>query len=241
MLPAHIGFQVVGWMGVAMTFMGLSGLVLWWPRGGAWRQAFLLRRGARGLRLHLDLHHVVGIWGLAVLLALSVSGVYLIFPRTTTDIIQTVLPGEADDVPIGEQRRSGALSPDQAVAYAAEIVPGTRVVGLQLTGANGAPYVVQLERFGWELNSPPVMITLDPKTSEIVYIDDPHAHAPAERAVNLLHALHFATSLGPVWSVLVFLGGLMPLPMAVTGVAIWWKRRRRAMPTAATQSASAEA
>src|SRR6185503_1144923 len=56
MLPAHIGLPFVGWMAVAMTFMALSGLVLWWPRRGAWKRALLMRRGARGLRFHLDFH-----------------------------------------------------------------------------------------------------------------------------------------------------------------------------------------
>ena len=58
MLPSHIGLRTVGWVAVAMTFMGFSGLYLWWPRKGKWKQAFLVKRGARGLRLHLDLHQI---------------------------------------------------------------------------------------------------------------------------------------------------------------------------------------
>ena len=44
MFPGHIGLPLVGWMAVAMTFMGLSGLILWWPRQGRWLSAFLVRR-----------------------------------------------------------------------------------------------------------------------------------------------------------------------------------------------------
>src|SRR6185295_1923149 len=63
MMPTHIGLPFVGWMAVAMSFMALSGLVLWWPRAGTWRRAFLMHRGARGLRFHIEFHHVVGFWG----------------------------------------------------------------------------------------------------------------------------------------------------------------------------------
>jgi len=48
MLKPYIGLKIVGWLGIVMTFMGLSGLYLWWPKKGQWRRAFLVRRGARG-------------------------------------------------------------------------------------------------------------------------------------------------------------------------------------------------
>ena len=49
MMPDRIGLPAVGWTAVAMTFMGLSGIILWWPRKGRWLAAFLVKRGARGL------------------------------------------------------------------------------------------------------------------------------------------------------------------------------------------------
>src|SRR5437660_507087 len=73
-MPPPIGLPFVGWTGVIMTLMGLSGLVLWWPRQGQWRQGFLLRRGTRGLPFYFDLHRVAGTWGLLVFLAVSTSG-----------------------------------------------------------------------------------------------------------------------------------------------------------------------
>jgi uncharacterized iron-regulated membrane protein len=48
LLPAPIGFPIVGWMAVAMTFMAVSGIVLWWPRKGcgAMRSGSERARGA---------------------------------------------------------------------------------------------------------------------------------------------------------------------------------------------------
>jgi len=39
--------------------------------------------------------------------------------------------------------------------------------------------------------------------------------------------------LGPVWMVLVFLSGLLPLVFAITGITVWWKRRRPVAESAA--------
>jgi len=40
-------------------------------------------------------------------------------------------------------------------------------------------------------------------------------------------------SLGQVWGVLVFLSGLVPTLFVVTGLIMWWKKRRRRLPMTA--------
>src|SRR5258706_6311594 len=134
MFPGHIGLPLLGWMAVALTFMGLSGLILWWPRQGRWLSAFLVRRGARGLRFHLDLHHAAGIWGSVLLLILSVSGIYLAFPQSVSETVRLVFPShlvEDDPAPNGP-RHAAPTDPDQALTFAAEAVPDARVRTIQL-------------------------------------------------------------------------------------------------------------
>ena len=36
MAPGSYGLQTVGFLGIAMTLFGVSGLALWWPRRGQW-------------------------------------------------------------------------------------------------------------------------------------------------------------------------------------------------------------
>ena len=73
---------VVGPLGVAMLILGVTGLVLWWPRRGQWKYAFFVRRTATGLRFHRELHAATGIWIFLVFMAVSFSGVVIAWPQT---------------------------------------------------------------------------------------------------------------------------------------------------------------
>ncbi len=80
-LMGREGRQFVGWLGVAMLLLGVTGLVLWWPKRGQWKYAFLVRRTAQGLRFHRELHAATGIWIFVVFMIVSFSGVVIAFPN----------------------------------------------------------------------------------------------------------------------------------------------------------------
>ena len=226
-MPPPIGLPFVGWTGVIMTLMGLSGLVLWWPRKGQWRRGFLIRRGTRGLNFYFDLHRVAGIWGLLVFLAVSVSGIYLTFPQKIGPFVKAHLSGE-DTVTKpqpGYIPRTGAIGPDEAIALARSAVPNARVSGLELPGTEKS-FVVELEPQGFAPAEPHVVVVLDADTAELSYIDDPRNYSFPDQLLNWQHLLHFGVGLGLLWKVLVFLSGLLPLLLAITGLTVWWKKRQ---------------
>jgi len=226
MMPGRFGLPFVGWIAVAMTFMGLSGLILWWPRG-LWRNGFLVRRGARGLSLHLDLHSAVGIWGLMIFLCLSISGIYLVFPLTVSTAVRSIVPSAMNRVDPALPRISllPAIDADRALALAAFAVPDARATGLQLPGAIVKSFVVQMAPTGFTPAVPPIVVSVDPQTANLT-IDDPRNYSPGDKILNFLYAMHFSLGLGWVWTVVVFLAGLLPLFFAVTGVTIWTLKRR---------------
>ena len=229
MMRSYIGVKVVGALGVAMILMALSGLVLWWPKKGQVRRAFLVRRGARGLRLYVDLHHAAGIWTFAVLLLMSVSGVYLCFPQTVTEGLARVLPsGLGSGEPVaGFVPTPGPLDADTAVASAVRAVSDARAVAVQMPEQSGRPILVFLEttRVGGA-TQPQILVTLDQATGDIGYVDDHRDHGVVENVVNFQNALHYGVAFGPVWQTIVFVSGLLPLFFAITGLSIWWARRR---------------
>ena len=46
--------------------------------------------------------------------------------------------------------------------------------------------------------------------------------------------------MGLIWKVLVFVSGILPLGLAITGLNIWWKRRARTRVPEAAVTAAAE-
>jgi len=242
-LPPITGLKVVGWVGVAMTFMGISGLILWWPRGASWRNSFWLRRGAKGLRLHLDLHHVFGFWGSAILLILSISGLYLTFTETFSAVARATLPGEAGtaEPPPGFVQPHGPVDADAAVRLAATAVLDAKPFAIQLPEREGRPVVVYFEATGFGPTVPPILVTMDQQTSEVGYIDDPRVYSIRDQFMNWQYALHFGVGVSWLWKFLVFLSGLLPLLLAITGASIWWMKRRATRRVDAAEGVTAPA
>jgi len=244
MMRPSVGVKIVGTLGVAMILMAISGLILWWPKKGQVRRSFLVRRGARGLPLYLDLHHAAGIWTFAVLLLMSVSGVYLCFPQTVTAALATVLPsslGSGEPV-AGFVPTAGPLDADKAIASAVRAVPDARAVSVLMPEQSGRPILVSLEttRFGGA-TQPQILVTLDQATGAVGYVDDPRDHGPIEQVVNLQNALHYGAAYGTAWKIIVFVSGFLPLFFAITGLSIWWARRRVTRPASAVlENAPAE-
>jgi uncharacterized iron-regulated membrane protein len=239
LLPAPIGFPMVGWMAGIMTFMAVSGLVLWWPRKGMWGHAFWMRKGARGLRFHLEFHHVVGFWGSAILLVMGLSGLYLVYPDTFRQTTEMVLPTDRSPRDRDRQYAPGPapLHSDGAIAAALAAVPNTRAVNVQLPPTPDLPFVVHLETNEFRPKLPPILVTLNARTGEINFIDDPRRYSISDKFLNLQHTLHFGIGLGWMWKVLVFISGVLPLALGITGLMIYVKRRAVRRPLADVEGA----
>ena len=70
-LREYYGREIIGAVGIAMLISSLSGLYLWWPTRGRWREALGFRRGLTATR---NLHYVCGFYGFIVLAMLSFTG-----------------------------------------------------------------------------------------------------------------------------------------------------------------------
>ena len=240
------GRQAVGWLGVAMLALGASGLVLWWPRGGGWRAAFRLERRARGAALLRELHRTAGFWGLAVLMVVSFSGVFLAFPQTVGDVIRAVLPGR--DVrsfagpPATPLPGAQPLGLEPAIALARAAAPDAELRSVGLPQRPDQPLRVSLAPPGTASGPvPQVTVFVDPWARRIVERRDPQTYTAGETVVAWQRALHAGEGLGGLWRALVFVTGLLPMFFTVTGVAMWALKRRRRRPSAATARPSFEA
>ncbi len=233
----------VGWLGIAMTLLSLSGLVLWWPREGQWKRAFLIKRGARGFRLNHDLHAAFGIWTLLLFLVISISGVYLAFPRSFRAAVGLVLSiGYNFEDPSAEAANQlplpQPLSLDQAIATAQAAVPGIVPLNFQLPNRPDSPYVLNFRPTALGQGAPPILVSVDRMNGQIVYVDDFRTYNVGEQVVVWQRLLHSGLGLGIAYKILVFLSGFLPLLFGITGFRMWWLKRSQRRVTAPEMAGS---
>jgi uncharacterized iron-regulated membrane protein len=208
---------VVGWLGVAMLILGLSGLVLWWPRRGQWKYAFFVRNTAQGLRFHRELHAATGIWIFFIFIAVSFSGVVLAWPQT----MGANPPGAgARAVPTVEATDGKRLGATEAVIAASAAVPGLVPRSITIPARPDQAISVNYLSNG----AVAATVFVDPYRGKVLSVRD-----PSQGFMAWMRPVHQG-SLGPVWQFLVFLTGLAPSLFVVTGLTMWWKKRKRHVP-----------
>jgi len=221
----NLGRTIVGWLGWAMTVSCLTGLWLWWPRGGKVARGLRWRRSPSTMN---NLHHMFGFWVLVPLLVVSLTGVYISFPATSRALF-----GVAEWQKGPRPLRQFPPPPlpvqttpiDAAVAAAAAEKPGLRLAQISLpTEGPRATWRVQFAPVGDE----------DPATVEIADADgaaqkarESRAGARADKLSPLVRKIHDGQDMPFLWQLLVFLTGIAPLLLGVTGTVMWLRRRAR--------------
>ena len=208
MLIPGIGRQVVGWIGVAMLLSSVSGLWLWWPTVGRWVRGLRWRRHRN---TDTNLHHVLGFWIALPLFVLSLTGAWISFPKFFGGGPNTMgmRPNAPRPVPLAQPK----LSVDAVVAAAQ---------AAKLPGAVG--------KVEWPTDRKPVWKVSFNGTQTSVGVAEATGLAkvnPArpEDTARLMRRIHDGTGMGLGWQIVIFLGGLLPAILAVTGIIMWWRAR----------------
>jgi len=225
------GRSAVGWLGVAMLALGISGLILWWPRGGRWRAAFRIQTSARGVVLLREVHRTIGFWSLIVFLVMSFSGVFIVFPETITAAVQAVTPvrdlrPNAGLPEIKPPAGRSAIDIDGVIAAAAAAAPGDRLHFVMWPQRPTQPLRAVFARADAGDGAPATTVLMDPWSRQVLDVRDPRSYSAAETALAWQRPLHAGDGLGWVWRVLAFLSGFLPPLFAITGVTMWLMKRR---------------
>lgn len=224
-LGREFGRPLVGWLGVGMVLLGLTGIVLWWPKRGQWKYAFRVRSSATGLRFHRELHAAAGIWMFVAFMAVSFSGVAITFPQTMRAIVAADTPAPAPEVvPVPGAKR---LGPDHAFVAAEKAMPGATVRSVTVPAEpDKALTAAMASRFGTTAT-----VYVHPNTGAVMAVRDIANNGGGDSFMALQRPMHDGQgNLGAIWEFLVFLAGLVPLLFVITGTIMWLKKRKRHIP-----------
>lgn len=209
LLVPGAGRQLVGGIGLAMLVSSLTGLWLWWPFKGGFRRGL---RWKRAPDLSGNLHHLGGFWICLPLAVLSLTGAWIAFPALFAALSgdPAPQPRRAPPAPVVAPR----LSPDEAVRLASPLAQG-RLASIAWPAGPDARWKIGYQGAGE------------------VLVDDRNGRASLPRPpqpptiARLMRRIHEGEAGGALWKLVVFVGGLIPAALAVTGVLMWWNSRVR--------------
>jgi uncharacterized iron-regulated membrane protein len=215
MVPG-VGRQIVGWIGVAMLLSSLTGLWLWWPLSGRFSRGLKWRRRAT---TSANLHHQGGFWIALPLAILSFTGAWISFPA-----FFAALSGDPAGPSMAERMRRMAAAPaaetrltaEAALAAARPLASGA-LVGLTWPAGPEGKWKISFARPGGAAE-----VTVDDRTAAAA---PPKAPQP-ETTARLMRRIHDGTGMGALWQIVIFIGGLIPALLAVTGILMWLHVRR---------------
>jgi uncharacterized iron-regulated membrane protein len=227
-IPAYSGRAIVGWAGVGMLILSLTGIWLWWPRNGAFLPGLRWRRAPAQIT---NLHHLLGFWISLPLAFVSLTGIYLSFPPQARSLMMSVAPMNPPIRSIlrGQLARDAKLTPDTALAAAQTAQPSARATALFMASRPGgrdaaratAPlWRIQMRKADGDL----VTMLVDDGSGAARAMPDPLA---GDRAAQWIRWLHEGSHSGLVWRAIVFLTGAFPPIFAFTGVLMWLRGRRQ--------------
>ncbi len=209
------GRTIVGWVGIFMFLSCLTGLWLWWPVTGSLRRGF---RWKRQNSTNANIHHLTGFWIALPLAMLSFTGFWISFP-SVFGAFEASRP-KGGDVDRARALRAQplertAMTADAALAAAQPLATGALVTISWPTDQS------DVWKIGFAREGGPAEVTVADGNGNVTAPRPPQAETNA----RLMRRLHDGTGMGPVWQTIIFLGGIIPAILAVTGIVMWLRSR----------------
>jgi uncharacterized iron-regulated membrane protein len=229
LLMGKTGRSLTGIIGFALLFSAISGLLAWLAGPREWKRGIALPSTGPWRRTNYELHRWAGLWANLLLLAVSFTGIVLAYPDSFQQAVRMVTR-ERQPTPRNRKMKREApervLLLDNYVRAAVGAVPGGIVRELRMPSRGSSTVSVYLWAPG-DIRPKGGNVVLLSRASAGVLSVNRSTEAPlSQKLVELANAIH-KTEVGGVafklpWSLL----GLLPLLFFVSGVQIWWTRRR---------------
>jgi uncharacterized iron-regulated membrane protein len=240
LLSGETGERVVGFTGLGVLFMALTGPFVWWPGLGRMRRSLAvdlrsgLQRGAR------DLHRLGGLLVVPVLLVSATTGVLMAWQPWLAPAVNLVAPVLASPAPKplpGRCAQPHTL--DDAVAAAVQRHPGQSIKSVRFPGKGGKVVAVYFRA----LNTPDARATdhvwVDACSAQVLREKGALTEPAGSRFFNSVLWIHTGQWLGIAGRVLVLLAAATAAGLGITGFVQWTTRTARARRNRAERLAKA--
>ena len=225
------GVTLAGIAAVLLTLSLITGVIVWWPRAGQWRQAFVIRRPVTPFRFLFDLHKTLSLYLCLVLGAVLLSGIDMNLNGPYVWMVQLFSPATRGPSQTPQSTSLAGVPPigaEQAVAIATAKYPEGELSAVGMPDGETGVYLVSrravpgLSAF-WSERT----VTIDQYSGAILEVRDPaKRHSAGETFLDWQWPLHSGQAFGWTGRLLVFVSGLACPVIYATGLLMWWRKRR---------------
>lgn len=229
LLLGHTAMWLLGLLGFLWAIDHVAGAVLALPRLSKWKRSFKVKWTAGGYRRDYDLHRAVGLWLLPVTLVLALTGVYFNwydYAEAAASTVSEVTPRYPHTLPDLDAPLYDAPAPLDRVVEAAAAEGDGR--GVDMIGYVPAKGVYEARVFSAADIDPygRQLVTVDARTGAVLDSRHQSEGTAADAAFAWQYPLHSGKAFGGVGRFLVFVSGIAVAALNVTGVSVWWRKRR---------------
>lgn len=219
----HIGMAISGLLGIALCFLGVSGLYIY---RRFWKTLVRLRIRASMRMLLGDVHRCVGVSSVAFNLVLGFTGAYWNIEHVIHEFTHEEFP--EDSYIITSRLLPDELPLDEILEDAPRRIEGFQTHYVSLPWApNGAVTLWgRADGAGWWRSLHGSQIAYDSQSGSFTSLHDIREDPLGAQILDAFEPLHFGNFAGLPVKIVWAIGGMAPGILALSGAAIWWKRRR---------------
>ncbi len=224
------GTTVVGAAGTASLLLLALGIALWWP-GRRWLgRALRIPGGVAGRALLSALHRTAGIYLVPLLLLITLSGIMLVFRQVLIAPIETVSTGVSHHPVEVTESCISTPGPEDYIFAAEQLFPDAMATHIKFPVRNTRPVEVTLRH---EDEIPSLLgltrVTLDTNCATVLNFTDGRSLRVSDTLTETVIALHNGSFFGVSGRFIYALLGMVPVFFAVTGLLIWYGKKKAAV------------
>jgi uncharacterized iron-regulated membrane protein len=227
-LLGSAGSNIVGIAGFLLLASAITGFVVAIPRKAVgWKRLVWVNPRASATRLVFDLHRSAGAVFFALLLLSTLTGatlVYLNYVRDMVSVFSKVAPFPIIPWRGGADSEPKTLGEIIAAVHAAH--PRHAITEIHGPPRQTGGYLVYLHRTGDEHRLGDTILWVHPMTAEILVERSDRTRNRGEALMHWLFPLHSGSAFGRAGLVAMCMTGVVPLLMVLTGLWVWWRKRR---------------
>lgn len=223
LLAGQVGKQIVGWSGVLLLVLSISGIILWWPA-----KLFRVRWSGSGRRFNFELHNAVGVLSLIFLFTFAWTAVCIHWEREVGNLAQKISSPPTTTRPAAQQvsqRGSEPLDADRLLEIAHNTLPEAQVTDIELPGSPRQPALLALK---FPEDHTPLgrsRMRIDAYSGKVLQVQSSRDLSPAMKYARMWNReIHTGDILNLPTRILAALFSLMLPILALTGPLIWWNR-----------------